>query len=440
MKIAHLSDLHFGDRTLEEALRCTTHAVDEAIRLGVDCTVISGDATDHAVAAHSPALTSVAHLVRRLADHCPVLMLQGTYSHEPPGTLDVFRLLGGRFPIFVADRISQVVLHHDGHWTQSPGHRWTSTLPSDAMALFSCLPTVNKANVAAAVGAIEADAAVGDHVAAVLAGFGVINRGAREAHVATIGVSHGTVNGCVTEHGVPMAGLDHEFATGALFGAEASAFMLGHIHKHQFWENAGRVIAYPGSIGRFTYGEKGDKGFLLWDVEATGALCELVRTPAQRTVELEFAGVPDAGALATLAAEVGGARVRVRWTIDEDDRDRVDRMAIETLLVAAGAVDVKLEGRVLPKICARSAGIAKALTVEDKLAKWAAVNGASETEMQRCLAALMSRDTEAIAAEILAQGKAQAEAITPVRAQDLEVTAPNGMMTQPNSEEMECAR
>ncbi|MCK7500603.1 MAG: hypothetical protein MZW92_68050 [Comamonadaceae bacterium] len=40
-------------------------------------------------------------------------------------------------------------------------------------------------------------------------------------------MSHGTVCGCVTEQGVPMAGLDHEFTTGALFDAQASAFYSG---------------------------------------------------------------------------------------------------------------------------------------------------------------------------------------------------------------------
>ena len=47
-----------------------------------------------------------------------------------------------------------------------------------------------------------------------------------------------------------MAGFDHEFTAGSLFGAGAQAFLLGHIHKHQSWQQDGRVIAYPGAIGR----------------------------------------------------------------------------------------------------------------------------------------------------------------------------------------------
>ena len=83
MRVAHLSDLHYGPRHLEEADRCFSAAVDRAIELAVDVAVISGDATDHALDLHAPAALRLLAQVRRLADHCPVLMLQGTWSHEP---------------------------------------------------------------------------------------------------------------------------------------------------------------------------------------------------------------------------------------------------------------------------------------------------------------------------------------------------------------------
>lgn len=65
------------------------------------------------------------------------------------------------------------------------------------------------------------------------AGFAESQRGAQALGVPSIGVSHGTVFGCLSKHGVPMAGFDHEFTTGALFAAEALAFVLGHIHRGQ---------------------------------------------------------------------------------------------------------------------------------------------------------------------------------------------------------------
>src|ERR1700687_266485 len=209
IRVAHFSDLHYAGATLTEVDRCFSFAVDTAIERGVDYAVISGDSTDHALEVHAPAVEALARNIRRLADHCPVLMLHGTFAHEPPGALNVFRLLGGRFRVHVADRLQQVALMDDSCWRESPSWRFEQ-IPPGARAVFSCVPTVNKAIVAAAVGAGEASAAVGEQLTALLRGYAPINEAARATGVPTIGVSHGTVCGCVTEHGVTMAGFEHE--------------------------------------------------------------------------------------------------------------------------------------------------------------------------------------------------------------------------------------
>ena len=344
--------------------------------------------------------TALARTIRRLADHCPVLMLQGTFSHEPPGALNVFRLLGGRFRVHVADRLQQVALTEDGCWLESQGWRFEQ-IPPGARAVFSCVPTVNKAVVAAAVGATEAAAAVGEQLTALLRGFAPINEAARAAGVPTIGVSHGTVYGCVTEHGVPMAGFDHEFTTGSLFGAGAQAFLLGHIHKHQSWQQDGRVIAYAGSIGRLHYGEQGDKGFLIWNVGAASARFELIATPAKRTVEISFDGMPKLEELQQIARtnDVTGAFVRVRWTIPEEDRHEVDRSAIQRVFGAAA--EVKLEGRVIPVVRTRAAGISNEASIAAKIAVWARLTEARPKPLLACLEALQTHAPEEIAGTII---------------------------------------
>ena len=404
IRVAHFSDLHYGTKNLIEADRCFGAAVDGAIALGVEAAVLSGDATDHGLDLHAPAAERLLAQVRRLADHCPVLMLQGTFSHEPPGTLAIFRLLGGRYPVHVADRIEQVALTAQGEWLASTG--WCfDRLPGNAHALFSCIPTVNKAAVAAAVGATDAAQAVGEQLALLLRGYAPAHRAARRQGVPTIGVSHGTVFGCVSEHGVPMAGFDHEFTTGALFGAEAQAFMLGHIHRHQAWEQESRVgrqcIAYPGSIGRFHYGEEGEKGFLLWEVDADQARFTLEPTPARRTVDIVFDGKPDLDALRAAVArqDVAGAFVRVRWTVADEDRHEVDRAAIERLLT--GAAETKLEGRIVPVVRTRAAGISQLANLADKVRVWAQVAEARAEPLLECLQTLSSQGPDTIAERVL---------------------------------------
>jgi DNA repair protein SbcD/Mre11 len=404
IRIAHFSDLHYGPKNLTEVDRCFGDAIDQAIDLNAQVAVISGDATDHAMDLHAPAVARLAAQVRRLADHCPVLMLQGTYSHEPPGTLAIFRMLGGRYPVHVADRIQQVGMTADRRWIVSEGWRFDS-VPAGLLALFTCVPTVNKAVVAAAVGAGAAAQAVGEQLADLLQGFAPIHRAARALGTPTIGVSHGTVFGCVSEHGVPMAGFDHEFTTGSLFAAEAQAFLLGHIHRHQSWQcdgGAGRqCIAYPGSIGRFHYGEEGDKGFLLWQVDAHGAQCSLHPTPARRTVDITFEGRPALDALRTAVAQqdISGAFIRVRWTTAEEDRHEVDRVAI--MKVLAGATEVKLEGRIVPVVRTRAAGIAQAHSLVEKVTAWAEVTACQPDPLLACLEALSTGSVESITASVL---------------------------------------
>ena len=404
IRIAHFSDLHYGTKTRVEADRCFGAAIDRAITLGAQVAVLSGDATDHALDLHAPAAERLFAQVRRLADHCPVLMLQGTFSHEPPGTLAIFRLLGGRHPVHVADRIGQVALTAKGQWITSSG--WCfDVVPVGTEALFSCVPTVNKAIVAATVDATDAAQAVGEQLAFLLQGYAPINRTARSQGVPTIGVSHGTVFGCLSEHGVPMAGFDHEFTTGALFAAEAQAFMLGHIHRHQAWtreSTAGRQgIAYPGSIGCFHYGEEGEKGFLLWEVGADQADFRLESTPSRRTIDIVFAGKPDLDRLRAAVEQqtIAGAFVRLRWTVAEEDRHEVDRAAILGLL--EGAAETKLEGRIVPVVRARAAGISQLATLADKVRVWAQVTEVCVDPLLGCLQQLSSEEPEAIAEQAL---------------------------------------
>lgn len=399
MRIAHFSDLHYATGTLAEVDRCFGYAIERAAAVGVDAAVISGDLTDHALELHAPAVQTLAHRVQQLAAHCPVLLLQGTYSHEPPGTLGVLGLLATQHAVYVAQRIEQVALTREGRWQPSSGWRFDA-VPEQATLIVSCLPAANKAQVAAAIGAVQAGEGVGEAVAALLGAWGTVNRQVRMAGLPTVGVSHGTVLGCVTEHGVPMAGLDHEFTTSTLFSAEASAFMLGHIHKHQVWRDRARVAAYAGSIGRLHYGEEGEKGFLLWAVDEQGANLEFVPTPARRMVHLDFDDKPDLGTIKAAAATARGAFVRVRWRVAEEEHATVDRHAIVAAL--AGAAEVKLEGRVVPVVRSRAAGITRSDSLVDKVRRWADTTGVDAEGLLARLESMNTTDVEQIVAEIAA--------------------------------------
>lgn len=402
--LAHFSDLHYSPGHVAEADRCFGFAVEHAIAAGSRVVVVSGDSTDHRLDAHTPALRVLAERIQQLSGHMPVVMLQGTYSHEPPGTLDLFRLVGGRYPVYIADRIHQVALR-DGVFISSTGALFTAVEIEELLAsgvpevVFTCVPAVNKAMLAAAVGTTEAATAVGDQLATYLHAAGTVNRALRSRGIRTVGISHGTVNGCQTEHGVPMAGFDHEFTIGALFDAECDGFMLGHIHRAQQWDREGRLVAYPGSIGRFHYGEIGDKTYLQWKIAPGRATATPVVTPSRETLCIDFDGPPDMSELARVAEQASDKFVRIRWVVDEEHRQVVDRDAIGALF--AGAAEVKLEGRVLPAVRSRAEGISRAASLAEKITRWGELTQVDTNPLLDRLSMLSHADPQAIADRVL---------------------------------------
>jgi len=209
MKILHASDLHYSPGNLVEADRCFGHAVEQAIAQNVDVALITGDSTDHALEGHSPALLALAKRVKQLADHCPVFLLQGTFSHEPVGLLKMLEMIGARYPIVVSDRIGMIGLSQ-GKWIEYD----PTYIDVKYDLVITSVPTVNKAELALAVGADNAAVEMGNHLAALLGLFGPANAVLRGKGIPTVLASHGTVDGSLNENGVPMAGLDHEFSIG----------------------------------------------------------------------------------------------------------------------------------------------------------------------------------------------------------------------------------
>jgi len=406
LRLGHFSDLHYSPGNLAEADRCFGFAVHDAIAANCHAGIVSGDSTDHRLDAHTPAYSTLARRIHQLSAAMPVLMLQGTYSHEPPGMLDLFRLIGARYPVYVADRIHQVALCN-GEFVPSQGPIFSPEEVDELLAqhtlpvVFTCVPTVNKAVLASATGVANAATAIGDHLAAYMAAAGAVNRKLRTGGIRTVGVSHGTVNGCETEHGVPMAGFDHEFSIGALFEADCDAFMLGHIHRAQQWEREGRVVAYAGSIGRFHYGEIGSKGYLQWQVAPGHAVATQVQTPARETVCIDFDGPPDMEMLAKSAAEAEDKFVRIRWSINEEHRQLVDREAI--LALFSKSAEVKCEARVSPAVRSRADGISRMSSLPEKLAKWGELTNVDIAPLVERLAVLQADDPQSIADSVLAQ-------------------------------------
>ncbi len=380
IKIAHFSDLHYCEKHMQWVDDAFRFAVTNAIAAGAEFGIMSGDSFDAAVPLHHPAVDLLLTRVRTLADHMPVLILQGTFSHDRPGAVAVFRHLASKFPIHVAESIEQVA-YIDGAWVPVTAEE---PLHPGAKLLVSCLPSINRANVQA----VAPEAQTADLVGQVCAGWHGNNALARSMRVPTVMVSHGTVNGCRTESKQAMVSPDHEFGTAALFSAGASAVMLGHIHAHQGWEQDGCRIAYAGSITKLIYGHDQPTGFLVWDVGSDQAGYKLIETPARQLVDITFDGPPDLAELGRRLTSCRGAYVRLRYTIDEEHRASVDAGALRDILTAAGIAEFKIEPHVNPVQRSRADGIHIAATLQDKLLRWCELTSTNPAPLLPRLATL----------------------------------------------------
>jgi exonuclease SbcD len=370
MLIFHASDLHYCERHLKWVDKAFGFACLQAIAAEAQIAVLSGDSFDAALGLHEPAVNALMSRVRGLADHMPVCVLQGTYSHDRLGSLAPLRHLGGRYPVLVADKIGQAAWCDD-HWVLS-GPPTFEVIPPGATALFSLLPSVNRGAVAAAVGVENVSEAAGEAILHLCQAWAPVNLSARAAGIPTILVTHGTVNGCITECAHAMVSPDHEFGVGSLLAAECSAAMVGHIHAHQSFrsQDGRRLIAYPGSITKLIYGHRGQVGYLMWDVAADAATFAFHETPSREMLEIEFDGPPDIEELRKFAAHAQGAFVRLRYVVGEEHRHSVDAAELRRILTDAGAAAVKIEPRINPVQRTRAAGIGAAESTADKVRRW----------------------------------------------------------------------
>lgn len=382
MKILHLADLHFGPRHWSVVKEAVQKAITIANNEYCDLAILAGDSFDCALATHEPAFEAFLEVITELSEIMPVLILQGTYSHDRPGAMSAVTALGKltEFPIYVAEGGPQRVVLSCTMTGMVFEPADDGPPPHDARCIINCMPSLNAADPD--IMAVGPDA----WFRAQVEQWAPANDAANAAGVPTVLVTHGTVQGSKTECGDAIVSPDHVFTVDTLCAAHTQAVMLGHIHKHQAFEPTNDIcqgIVYPGSIAHLVHGHTDPVGAVIWDLsfpEDCDEPCwKFHQIPGRRLVNIDFAGIPDMDDLAEIAATCAPEDgVRIRWVVDQEHAHSIDIPAMRKLF-AHLTTPVKTEGRINAVQSVRCPGMALAPTTDGRLAAWTETTGDAES-------------------------------------------------------------
>lgn len=400
MRIAHIGDIHIeAGRRLEECAAVLDVFIQECRRAQVDLIGMAGDLY-HPHSTSTPATPAeelfAIEFLQRCAEIAPVIGVRG--NHDVMGDVDVFNHLQARNPIWFAER------------PHAYKFRTFDVL---------CLPWFDKvhllADLPATVDAQETTRRTIEAAQNLLIALKAQAATTKAEGRIPIGLGHLLVYGSEVSTGQRMMGITVELSPDDLRDVGCAYFGLSHVHKRQVWFDG--TVAYAGSPMRHNFGEVEAKGFNLVEItvgndgrhiRAVQVRNDFVELPAKK-IELLEADWTDEELLTKLRQHgindlfalnerdrVNGALVRFRYRIHPKDLGLVNEDAIERILVADGAAEVKIEAVLVHQARIRSEEIVVARNAWDKvLAYWTAkgitMDDAEKAELQFMLAAAEQR-------------------------------------------------
>lgn len=94
-RLIHIADVHASKERIPETMTIIKKLIDTSNEENVDAILFCGDFWDTTITnTRSSGFSETVRMMHRLIDTVPVYMIYGTPSHEPDGSLEVFREMG----------------------------------------------------------------------------------------------------------------------------------------------------------------------------------------------------------------------------------------------------------------------------------------------------------------------------------------------------------
>jgi DNA repair exonuclease SbcCD nuclease subunit len=350
MRVLISADHHWDEHgRWSECLKVHSFMLDVARREKIDLFLSGGDIYERA---STPVeREGVADWIVPTAEVCPMVISKG--NHDRPLDCKLLGRLATRHPVIVEERAAV-------HYV--------------AGAAIAAVAWPDRAALAASIrsgSAEEVDDFARKAFRSLMLGLGAEMQG----HAGPcIGIGHFMVDGSVVSTGQPLLGMPLNIGLEDLALLRCPLVACGHIHKDQEWDIHGTRILYPGSPYRTDFGQLERKGIVLATFDGGRlASVETIETPAARMfhVDAVYEG-PDKAFCRNIPPSgfESGSEIRLRYRVAAELRDAARGAAetVKNVLLERGAVSVKVEEVVIPIARARAPEVARATTLDEKLA------------------------------------------------------------------------
>ena len=390
-----IPDAHFRkDARQADRLRSVDQIIDENITRHVAAWAIPGDLFD-GITDPQTRLDWYTR-VRRMSDHAPVIICTG--NHDQPGELTPMTFIASKFPVFVADTPTTVVVRRWGIFD--------ATRVDYELHVF-VFPYPHRAGlVADSVAPGDLAQAARPLLDAIFMEHGAKLDAARAKGHATMMIGHANVAGSIMGNGQPLIGQEVELDTQLLARLGHIPKVLNHIHKAQ---DVGDAVL-TGSVTAMSWGETDEKRYVRvvfestptnawdWRIESVP-----LTTPKLHLVEMSLTG--DVRTLVSGPVSVGDTdHVRVRVRFKDVDRGFYGLHRNEIARIYGNSARLDIEPICEVETGLRSEAVASAKTLHDKVAAWADSAGlALPEDLSSALSALETQPHERVVTEFTAR-------------------------------------
>lgn len=220
MRFIHVADIHASKARIDETIHILSSLIKECSEQKIDAVLFAGDFWDSTITnTRASGFERILDFMNDLCHMTRVIMIYGTPSHEPAGSLEVFRYLG-------------VSVHEDV----------SLDFVGDAEIICIPEPRLSKIN-----GSLD------EKYTVIQESFRDITKYFNHKHSKRIVMFHGEVEGARYQNGMTVGAGKTAMPIHVLRELNADYYALGHIHEPQKIE--GLEAYYAGSACPVNFGE-----------------------------------------------------------------------------------------------------------------------------------------------------------------------------------------